>query len=188
VYALLRKLVPRARDERGFGMVELVIAMAVMSVGILAVFGMFQSGVIAIERASIVSTAAAIADSEVENFRAVKYNTIGIASTDIAAADATYKADSAYKAVSSPVNQVNSAVVVAKCPASPCTNTLPTRTATGADGRSYRVDTFITWQAVQNSSGVAGRDVKLVTIVVRDANGNRVRARVATSFDEATGT
>jgi prepilin-type N-terminal cleavage/methylation domain-containing protein len=191
MYAFLRSAISgsrtRSSDERGFGMVELLCAMGVMSIGILAVFGMFQSSTIAVKRASTVSTAAALADSEMENFRAVTFETIGISSAALGGVDSTYTADAAYRAISTPTNQVNSAVVVTACPAVPCSATQPTRTVAGADGKNYRVDTFITWEAVTSGSGVAGRNVKLVTLVVRDSTTNRVYARVASSFDLSTG-
>jgi hypothetical protein len=61
---------------------------------------------------------------------------------------------------------------------------VPVQTLTGADGESYRVDTYITWQVVGS-----GRGVKLVTIVVRDGDDvNKTWARTASSFDESTGT
>jgi uncharacterized protein (TIGR02598 family) len=189
VYALLRRRLGPARGDAGFGMVELVAAMGVMSVGILAVFAMFHSGATQVRRASMVSTASAIADSEMENYRAIKYDTIGLASAAVTAADTTYKNSSggAYLAVSTPVNQVNSTVVVSACPATPCTNSVPTKTVAGADGRNYRVDTYVSWQAVTNSSGTAGRNVKLVTIIVRDSTTMKSYARVASSFDQSTG-
>jgi Tfp pilus assembly protein PilV len=170
-------------------MVELIAAMGVMAVGILAVFAMFHSGLVQVKRAGTVSTAAALADSEMENFRAITYDAIGLASAAVTAADTTYKNQSggAYLAISSPVNQVNSTVVVAACPATPCTDTVPTKNVAGADGRNYRVDTYVTWQAVANSSGTAGRNVKLVTIIVRDSATMRTYARVASSFDQSTG-
>jgi prepilin-type N-terminal cleavage/methylation domain-containing protein len=67
-----RLLPARIRDERGFGMVELLAAMTVMLVGVLAVFSLFQAGIIQIRRASTVTTAAALADAEMEKFRAYK--------------------------------------------------------------------------------------------------------------------
>jgi len=73
------------------------------------------------------------------------------------------------------------------CGTSPCTNSHPTETVTGADDRSYRVDTYITWQLVQNSAGLAGRNAKRVTIVVRNPTTNQVYARATSTFDEATG-
>ena len=171
-------------------MVELLCAMAVLLVGILAVFALFQAGIASIQRASTTTTAAALADTEMERLRAVKYATLGLAQTDVDAVPSgdAYKNDPAWKPISSPPNELNSTVVVAKCPANPCTDTLPTRTATGADGKTYRVDTYMTWHAVENSSGTPGRKVKLVTIVVRDANvAGKVWARTASPFDESTG-
>jgi Tfp pilus assembly protein PilV len=168
-------------------MVELLCAMGVMSIGVMAVYAMFESSTVQIKRASTVSTAAALAGGEMESFRAVKYETIGLAETDVSAADAAYTGDAAFRAVSSPVNQTDSTVVLTKCPATPCTNTVPTRNVTGADGKSYRVDTYVTWQTVTNSAGTAGRNVKLITIVVRDATTARPYARISSAFDESTG-
>jgi type II secretory pathway pseudopilin PulG len=171
-------------------MVELLCAMGILSIGILAVFALFQAGVVNIKRASTITTAAALADTEMERFRALKYSALGLAQSDVDAISSgdPYKNDPAWKPISSPVNAVNSTVVVAKCPANPCTDALPTRTATGADGKSYRVDTYMTWQAVQSASGTQGRNVKLVTIVIRDAvTPSKVWARATSSFDESTG-
>ncbi len=234
-------------------MIELVAAMTIMSIGILAVFAMFQSGMVQIKRASTVSTAAALADSEMEGYRAIKYEGIGLADSEVLAADATYKGDRAYRddagttlaaaitSTSATSISVSSAaafpatgqfriqidselmfvtagagtttwtvvraasgttaathtvgatvtlkarVDVAKCGTTPCTNSVPTETVTGADGRSYRVDTYMTWQVATNQSGTPGRNVKLVTLVVRDAATLKVFARVASSFDESTG-
>ena len=184
-----------ARGQAGFGMVELVCAMGVMAIGILAVYAMFQSGIVQMKRASTTSTAAALADSEMENYRAVRYDTIGLASADVDASDSTYRGDAAYRAISSPQNQADSTVVLAKCPATPCTTSVPTKTVTGADAKSYRVDTYVTWQTVTGSDpdgagpkpAPTGRNVKLVTLVVRDPATARVYARVASSFDSATG-
>jgi prepilin-type N-terminal cleavage/methylation domain-containing protein len=189
VYAFVRQIVHRSRSQAGFGMIELIAAMMVMAIGVLAVFAMYHSSMTQLRRASTVTTAAALADTEMENYRALEYESIGLASSDVGAADSTYTGQSggAYLAISSPTNQVNSTVVVTKCPATPCTNSVPTKTATGADGKSYRVDTYITWQSTSNQSGTIGRNVKLITVVVRDSSTNRTYARVASSFDESTG-
>jgi Tfp pilus assembly protein PilV len=253
-----------ARREHGFGMIELLASMTVMLIGIFAVFAVFQAGIVQIRRASTITTAAAVADSEMEKFRAVRYDSIGLADSDIAAADATYKSDSAYKADTSPATTVASAMTtsqltisvasasgfpsaapfivkidselilvsggagtttwtvrepvtgqpstgrgylgttatahsagaavvqiqrvnVTKCGTAPCTNSVPTKTTTGADGRSYRVDTYITWKQISSAS-TTGRLLKLVTVVVRDsASPYRRWARLTSSFDESTG-
>src|ERR687897_751580 len=89
-FAMLRlkiTLDARARSEHGFGMIELLASMTVMLVGIFAVFAVFQSGIVQIRRASTITTAAALADAEMEKFRAIKYETIGLDDTQVAATD-----------------------------------------------------------------------------------------------------
>ena len=266
-YAVLRLkaiLDTPARREHGFGMIELLASMTVMLIGIFAVFAVFQAGIVQIRRASTITTAAAVADSEMEKFRAVRYDSIGLADSDIAAADATYRSDSAYKADTSPTTTLASAMTtsqltisvasasgfpsaapflvkidselilvsggggtttwtvrenvtgqpsvgrgylgttatahsagaavvqiqrvnVTKCGTPPCTSSMPTKTTTGADGRSYRVDTYITWKQISSAS-TTGRLLKLVTVVVRDsASPYRRWTRLTSSFDESTG-
>jgi len=238
-------------------MIELLIAMSVLSVGILATYAMFQSGLVQIKRASNVTTATAIADSELEAYRAIKYASIGLDDADVLAADSTYKSDSAYRGQQSgsdPSTTLSGGVTAAattltvasssafpsqapfrilvdseymfvtagagtttwtvvrgassstaaahssgaavtlftrvdldRCGSSPCTDSVPTKTVAGADGKSYRLDTYMTWSVVTNASGTPGRGVKVITLVVRDGTTNRVYARVSSSFDESTG-
>jgi Tfp pilus assembly protein PilV len=261
-----RHLRRRARDEGGFGMIELLAAMTVMLIGIFAVFAVFQAGIVQIRRASTISTAAALADSEMEKYRAIRYDSIGLTNsvvdstvagvygstytgqtfykTDTAATttlsagitstsqltvpvQATVtgfpatgpflvKIDSEYMLInnrSSSTWSINQAsdrglfgstaathssgatvywvqrVNVTACGSSPCTNSVPTKTVTGADGRSYKVDTYITWLQISSAGATAGRLVKLVSIVVRNnASPYQVYAKVSASFDEGTGT
>jgi Tfp pilus assembly protein PilV len=261
VSASSRLLFARGRDERGFGMIELVAAMTIMMIGVLAVFALFQSGLVQLRRASTVTTAAALADAEMERFRAVKYETLGLDEAEITALVAAenpdvYAADTAYGdstasttvsgslsasattlAVASAAGfpataefrvKIDSEVLlvtagtgttswtvtrgvdgttpathnvgasvtlveraaVASCSGggSPCTSLLPSKTSTGADGKSYRVDTFITWTQSANQAGMAGRALKKITVVVRDsASPYKEWARVTSIFDEATG-
>jgi Tfp pilus assembly protein PilV len=257
----------RARREHGFGMIELLAAMTVMLIGIFAVFAVFQAGMVQLRRASKVTTAAAIADSEIEQYRAIRFDSIGLADTDVAAADATYKGNSAYKPDTSPTTNLSGAmsasqltlpvttaagfpaaapyivkidselilvsggggtttwtirdstgqaasigrgylgttaathvanatvtqvqrVNVTKCGTSPCTNSVPTKTVTGADGKAYRVDTYVTWLQIANAATPAatGRLLKSITVIVRDSTSPyRIWARLSSSFDESTG-
>jgi Tfp pilus assembly protein PilV len=166
------------RDEGGFGLIELLIAMTILVVGIMALFAMFESGIRHIKRASTVTTAGALADAEMEKFRAIRYSAIGLDDTQVLAAAAPYSSDAAYQ------SNASNRVVLPACGTSPCTTKVPVQTLTGADGESYRVDTYISWQTVGT-----GRGVKLVTIVVRDADDvTKTWARTASAFDESTGT
>src|ERR671933_5925 len=107
--ARLRKPGARARADAGFGMIELLLAMIVISVGILALFAMFNSGMTQIRRASSVSTAAALADSELEKYRAIQFDAIGLVDASVTGADSTYKGDVAYK-TDSPSTTLSSAI------------------------------------------------------------------------------
>jgi Tfp pilus assembly protein PilV len=77
-------------------MIELVAAMSILVIGLLAVFTLFQSGIIAIRQAGWQTTAAVLADSKMEEFRAIKYESIGLPNSQVDAADAVYKGDKAY--------------------------------------------------------------------------------------------
>jgi hypothetical protein len=244
-------------------MIELLAAMTIMVVGLIAVFALFQTGIVTLRRASTITTAAAIADAEMERFRAVKYSTLGLDSdhtcpSGCSAADAVYRAHAAYRADTAVTTTLSGNVTaaatslgvsgatgfpasaefrvkigselllvsavsgltwtvkrgqdgtvpaaystgatvtlkervdVAGCsdpgPPSPCTTLLPTKPATGADGRDYRVDTYVTWSTVTNDAGAPGRAVKQITVAVRDlAAPNRTWATVTSIFDESTG-
>jgi Tfp pilus assembly protein PilV len=167
----------RPDAEKGFGLVELLAAMMVLMIGILALFAMFESGIRHLKRASTVTTAGALADREMENIRAIRYDSIGLPDSLVLAAATPYSSDSAYQVTAA------NRVALNACGTAPCTTKVPVQTLTGADGKSYRVDTYMTWQTVG-----AGRAVKLVTIVVRDgADATKVWARTASSFDASTG-
>ena len=77
----LSRLAARIRDERGVGLVELLIALLVLNVGLFATLGAFTSGALALQRASHVSTASAIADQEMEKLRNSSYATIAALQT-----------------------------------------------------------------------------------------------------------
>ena len=99
---------PRLRgDERGFGLVELLIALLVLNVGIFATLAAFNAGTLALRRASMASTAGAMADTEMERFRSLTYAQVlaqpASASTTSTGPDGrTYTVESV---VSSPASQ-----------------------------------------------------------------------------------
>ena len=59
----------RATREEGFTLVELLIAMVVMSIGITAIVAGYSSGILAVDRAKAGTTAGALADRQMETFR-----------------------------------------------------------------------------------------------------------------------
>jgi type II secretory pathway pseudopilin PulG len=166
------------REERGFGLIELLIALTLLNVGILAMVAAFNSGALALQRASKASTGSALADKQMELYRSMLYDNIGLDSTELAADDdnATYSGDSAYSAT----------MVTRTCTGTPKPDECdPSRTVTGPDNRSYRVDTYIVLEAPTASS----RNLKNVTIVVRDGSNlsGRALVRSESTFDKCTG-
>jgi hypothetical protein len=95
--------------------------------------------------------------------------------------DNTYKCDSALGA-SCPNSTASEST--ATCDASFPNACVPSRSATGADRKHYRVDSYIVPSAVTN-----GRTLKIVTVVVRDGDHPSARpyARITSTFDQSTG-
>jgi len=158
-------MIARARQEGGFALIEMLIAIIVINIGLLAILLALTSGVTTLRRSAETSTASAVADRQLERYRALQFALIYLDTASLAAADSTYQADAAYSA-----SQVNLPCI----PLAPaCT---PSQTVTGPDGRSYRVDTFIVWV----TPGV-GLPVKQVTVVVRNPGAPATLARVVTT-------
>jgi type II secretory pathway pseudopilin PulG len=161
----------RVREESGFGLVELLIAMTVMVVGITAIVAGMSSGIVALQRASQSSTAATLADIQMEGYRKVKYTDAALAPTCSSGTSASTDCF-----VSSP----------------------PT---TGPDGRTYRIDAAVRFDCAVGTVGGtvpssatctgtgAARPAKLVTIVVYDPSTTPAKElfRETSTFDQATG-
>jgi type II secretory pathway pseudopilin PulG len=164
----------RLSDQRGFGLIELLIAMVLLNIGILAIVAAFNAGIITLSRASRVTTAAVLADQQMELYRAITHDSIRLAAATIPGT-APYTTDSAYSAT-----QVTTPTCAGPSYPDECNASRP---VTGADNKSYRLDTYIV-----QTTPTGGRPVKQVTIVVRDAtNTSRVYVRQASSFDQSTG-
>jgi Tfp pilus assembly protein PilV len=177
----------RLRDEEGFGLVELLIAMLMLNIGILAIVASFNSGAVALRRASHVSTASALADQQMEGYRALLYSQIGLDTGQIAGLDNTYKCDSVLGA--------SCPNTVTGCSSGTCVdNTVPTLTcgtantclatrtvsgATSPDAYRYRIDSYVLYK-----TQTSGRQLKQITIVVRDAaTPSKTFTRLTSTFD-----
>ncbi len=159
-------------------MMELLLAMTILNIGLLALVASLNSGVVAIKRASKISTAATLADTQMELYRAIKYSALAL--DDNATKNLT---DAVYRADPVLAGDVNNSVTTATgCLTMPnyCN---PSRTVLGADRKRYRVDSYITWSTPTN-----GRQLKLVTIVIREASPPFAQlSRQQSTFDESTG-
>ena len=156
---------------------ELLLSLTILNIGLLALVASLNSGVVAVKRASQISTAATLADSQMELYRAIKYSVLALDYTATNMTDSTYRSD--------PVlgGDVGLSVTTATgCVGMPnyCN---PSRTTTGPDRRSYRIDSYVTW-----TTPTSGRQIKLVTVVVREgASPYKQLSRQQSTFDESTG-
>jgi type II secretory pathway pseudopilin PulG len=176
----------RAREESGFGLLELLMAMVMLNVGILAIVAAFSSGNAALARANRVSTASALADKQLESYRGLIYDNIVFKTSEWndAIANSTYTGDATYVAnMQSPVSPKGLVATLTTCPANvPANSCDPSYTATGPDHRSYRVDTYLYYDAPGG-----GAQLKTITVVVRPTSGSTVPwARVTSTFDSST--
>ena len=146
----LRRRLDAGREE-GFTLVELLIAMIVLTIGILALVAAYTSGYVALNRATRVSSAEVLTDSQMERFRALSYTSIQLNRTCGAscAEDSTYTSDAVYSS---------------------------TAEISGCSSTTYRMDTYIKYSCVSGTlvtspSLTCGANqpspVKLVTIVVK---------------------
>jgi prepilin-type N-terminal cleavage/methylation domain-containing protein len=72
----IRRILVRLRGERGFGLVELLVAMMVLSVALFALLGTFTNGYRILTRASTKGAASVLADSAMEAYRGKLYDDI----------------------------------------------------------------------------------------------------------------
>jgi len=191
-------------------MVELLMAMTVMSIALTAMIVVFTTSIFATRRSSQLTTAAFLADAQMEAYRAMTSRDIGLdlSAGTVSALDSNYTNDPACAnsstAKTCSVNGVAS-TLTAPTGASPdsCTtintwysNTLPctpsrtvssSTTPASPDGRSYRVDTYII-QLAATSGATAQRAEKQVTVVVRSSSAlNTYLTRETTIIDCSTG-
>jgi prepilin-type N-terminal cleavage/methylation domain-containing protein len=175
----MRKLL---RQEAGFGLIELLMAMTILTVGILAVAAAFNSGIVTLRRSGMISNASVLADKQMELYRALTYGAIALDASSIPATT-PYTSDSAYSAV-----QVTTS----------CNTPLPpqcnaSQSTTGPDHHPYRLDTYIVDEhPVAAPAGTptpqgGSRSLRKVTVVVRDGRSlSKVLARSTSTFDCST--
>jgi prepilin-type N-terminal cleavage/methylation domain-containing protein len=157
-------------DERGFGLVELVAALSIMSIGILALVAAFNSGALALQRSARVSTATVLAERQLELYRGMTWGQIGLAADS---------ADSLY-AANRPFAQANDL----SCADAGLPECMPIQDVNGPDGRSYRIDTYVVQYDFADQGGSALRPVKVVRVLVRDGSDlSSVLVRQESTFD-----
>jgi Tfp pilus assembly protein PilV len=158
-------------DESGFGLIELVLAMVLLSIAVLALIAAFSSGALTLQRAGRVATATALGEGQMERYRALRYDAIGLVAP--ASPDTVYTSNQ-------PVTGTLHTIACA-APAPP--ECQASQTVTGPDGRSYRIDSYVMRVAVSGT-----HDYKRIRVIVRDAaEPARAFFQTESTFDQSTG-
>ena len=159
------------------------MAMTTLNIGILAIVAAFNSGALALSRAGKASTATAIADSQMERFRGLKYGNIlqTTARWNSAVGDSTWTADTAYQTnMSNPTAPKALVSTITTCPNTDANDANgvpascdPEYTTNGPDGRSYRVDTYLYYDqsATATTTTSAAVTLPVTTISVASTTG-----------------
>jgi type II secretory pathway pseudopilin PulG len=196
------------RQEGGFMMVELLMAITVTVIALTALVAVFSQGVVGMRSSTSQTSAVLLADAQMETYRTMVYRDIGLdmSAATVAALDSTYTGDSACaNAATGDTCGTNGAdgteteptgVLPNSCTTingwysntNPCT---PSRTITSGsspDSHPYRIDTYVTLAPAVTTGSSQMDQYKQVTVVVRDGNKvSTVLARESSTFVCANG-
>src|SRR5579871_1842192 len=175
------------RNEDGFLLVEVIAAMMIITIALLALICAYSFGWFAIGAAGTNTSAGLIANDQLELSQSLSYSSTGLSSTpltSVESTDPTYCTDKlALPGSSSPCSTAD--VTYAGC-TSTLTQCKPVQTVTGSDNKPYKVETFI--RLLSTRSDGATRSEKVVTVVVRNASASSTSKvlTMQTAFDSGT--
>jgi Tfp pilus assembly protein PilV len=187
----LRAIGRRLREQQGLGLVDLLIAMTVLNIGILAVFAGFSSAYVAMNRSANVSSATSLATTQLERFRSVKFAAICLSTTST---NTRYVANKPDGTAVPTCTTTDPALVAIRTP------------VTGTDHHTYRIDTYVVWGCAAGTlsvtspyttsapgcltSGVSqSRPIKQVRVAIRSSTSTAsIYATAESAFDRGTGT
>jgi type II secretory pathway pseudopilin PulG len=188
-----RRLRLRAAAEGGFGLVELLIATTVLTIGIGALVTAFAASAVSLRRAGQEGTALTLADTQMERYRTRTFTAVRIDGTLVPTADSTYV--TAHGGEDEIIPPSTGQALAGQNGDDACSTTdeppacLPIQNVTGPDGHAYRVDTYVNYVAndatLSITTPASGLTLKRVTIVVRDAETGTILAREQSAFEGA---
>ena len=183
-----RRLRRRAADDDGFGLVELLIAMTMLSIAVGALLAVFTSSAASLRRAGQKGTALTLADTQMEKYRTRTFTAVRIDGPLIPTSGMYVTANSTDSTIPPSTNQA----VAGQNGDEPCSTVdepaacLPVQNVTGPDGHTYRVDTYVNYVNNDGTLSVrtpaSGLNLKRVTVVVRDGSTGAIMARESSAF------
>jgi prepilin-type N-terminal cleavage/methylation domain-containing protein len=185
---IVRALRRRLADERGMGLVELLIAMTILAIAVGAMMSLYVATARSMQRAGQRGTALTLAEKQMELYRTVPFTQIRLDSTRIPTGTDPYVTAHVFDATipSSTGQAIGGQNGDAACPSPAVAACQPVQTMTGPDHRSYRTDTYIEYVGADTTfthlAPASGLTLKRVTIIARDAGTSTILARASSTF------
>jgi Tfp pilus assembly protein PilV len=186
----------RLRAESGQGLLELLIAITLLTVGVGALLTLVAAGFVSLQRSGESGTALTLAESQLELYRGVSYPYIRLSHTALGSVSAGSRymtansSDSTIPPGASTSQVLDTSSGTQACTAADADLCAPVQNVTGPDRRSYEIDTYIAKcpSASITSCPTSADPVKQVFVVVRDAvkSGAPIVARAASTFSSST--
>jgi Tfp pilus assembly protein PilE len=152
----------RAHNEDGFLLIELIAAVLIITIALLALIGAYSFGYFAISSSGKTVSAGLLANNQLELYSSLPYSSVGLDATtltSVKSTDANYSTDESALPGSGTDATISNCGNNAQCS--------PVQTLTGPDHKSYKVETFI--RLLANPS-ISGRNEKVITVIVRNAS------------------
>ncbi len=167
----------RSRNEDGFLTIELMVAIVLITVAILALMAAYGGAFSSLHSSGQTSSAGLLAENQLELYASLPYASVGLDSstlTTVKATDANYSTDEAALPGSGSDVTITGCGTSAQCS--------PKQTLTGSDHHAYKLETFI--RLLANPSATSWSE-KVVTVIVRDEtqSGAPKIATLQTAFD-----
>jgi len=169
-------------------MIELLIAMAILSIAIGALMLSFASSAVSLRRAGQKGTALTLADTQMEWYRRLPFTGVRIDGSLIPAGGSYVTAHSADPTIPPSTGQA----LAGQNGDAPCSGGAacdPEQPVTGPDQHSYLIQTYVDY--VNNDATLSirtpacGLTLKRVTIVVRDGTTGTIMAREQSAFERS---
>lgn len=170
-------------------------ALSVLTIALMALAAGYDEAFLSLHKASQKTVATELADVQLELYRSLPYDRIGLDADQLttAASDTLYDDDPilAGDFVTDPVTGVQTQLpsgTVNDVSISGCgttANCLPIQTVTGTDHRSYRIETFVRDRL--NNPGTRWYE-RVVTVIVQDgsSSGDPEVVRLTSAYDRTT--
>jgi type II secretory pathway pseudopilin PulG len=181
----------RLDGDGGFGIIEVLIALTLLSVAIGALVSVFAASALSLHRSGQRGTAVTLAENQIEIYRTVSFGGIRIDGTQIPSSGTYVTGHSSDPAIPPATGESvagqygDTACPDANFPAA-CD---PVQAVTGPDGGSYTIDTYVDFANDDSTLSIAtpasGLTLKLVTVVVRDGSTGAVLAQDSSAFQSS---